>query len=109
LTTFQQIALIITAVWLVLVVVRFRRSGVVLVGGLLILGIYTLLAVILNQATASELGLSSPDSWWITIGMAMAGLAVLLVYSPLADRLASRWFKKPPTLDTFKALQQSRV
>jgi hypothetical protein len=34
-TTFQQIALFLTAIWLVLVVVRFRRSGIVLIGGLI--------------------------------------------------------------------------
>jgi membrane protease YdiL (CAAX protease family) len=109
LTIFQQIALIITVVWLVLVVVRFRRSGIVLVSGILVLGLYTLLAVIFHQATTDELGLGRPDSWWLTIGLAIAGLAVLLAYSPLADRLASRWFKKPPTLDAFKAIQQSRI
>jgi hypothetical protein len=34
-TTFQQIALFLTVIWLVLVVVRFRRSGIVLIGGLI--------------------------------------------------------------------------
>jgi len=31
----------------------------------------------------------------------------MLAYSPLADRLASRWFHKPPTLGTFRAIQES--
>src|SRR5262249_46615589 len=29
--------------------------------------------------------------------------------TPLADAIASRWIKKPPTLEAFRGLQQSRV
>lgn len=36
-------------------------------------------------------------------------LALMLAYSPLADRIATRWVDKPPTLDAFRALQQSRI
>jgi membrane protease YdiL (CAAX protease family) len=36
-------------------------------------------------------------------------LPLMLAYSPVADRIASRWFATPPTLGTFRALQQSRV
>ena len=55
-----------------------------------------------------ELGLSISVSWLSTIGFAVAWLALMLAYSPLADRLATRWVDKPPTLDAFRALQQSR-
>lgn len=53
------------------------------------------------------LGLGIPVSWLSTIGLAAAWLVLVLAYSPLADRLATRWVDKPPTLDAFRALQQS--
>ncbi len=56
----------------------------------------------------TTLGLSTSVSWLSTIGFAVAWLALMLAYSPLADRVATRWVDKPPTLDAFRALQQSR-
>ena len=106
-TTFQLVALILAAIWLVLVVVRFRRSNVVLIGGLFVIGLFTLIAFIFGKVTPVELGLGQPKSWLATILFAMVGLAVMLAYSPVADRLASRWFTKPPTLQAFGAIQQS--
>ncbi len=55
-----------------------------------------------------ELGLSISVSWLSTIGVAVAWLALMLAYSPLADRIATRWVDKPPTLGAFRAIQQSR-
>ena len=55
-----------------------------------------------------ELGLSSSVSRVSTIGLAVAWLALMLTYSPLADRLATRCVAKPPSLDAFRALQQSK-
>ena len=52
--------------------------------------------------------LSIPTSWLSTIGFSLAWLALMLAYSPLADRVATRWVDKPPTLDAFRMLQQSR-
>jgi membrane protease YdiL (CAAX protease family) len=106
-TTFQLIALLLTATWLCLVVIRFRRSTVVLIVGLFILGMYTLTALILGWVTPGQLGLGRPP-WLPTLGFALAGLAVMLAWSPLADRLAARWFPKPPTLDAFAPIRQSR-
>ncbi len=106
-TAFQLIALILTAIWLVMVAVRFRRSNVVLIGGLLVIGLCTLTAFIFEKVTPAELGLGQPRSWLTTILFALAGLAVMVAYSPLADRLASRWFKKAPTLQAFDVIQRS--
>jgi hypothetical protein len=106
-TAFQLVALILTAIWLVMVAVRFRRSNVVLIGGLFVIGLFTLTALILGKVTPAELGLGLPTSWLTTILIALAGLAVILAYSPIADRLASRWFKKAPTLQAFGVIQQS--
>jgi membrane protease YdiL (CAAX protease family) len=105
-TTFQTTALLLTAIYIVIVVVRFRRSSIVLIGGLGAMGLYTLLALAYGEATPSEIGLA-PHSWPPTIGFALVWLGLMLAYSPLADRLASRWFHKPPTLGTFRAIQES--
>ena len=104
--TFQKVGLLLTAIYIVVVVVRFRRSSVVLIGGLVALGLYTLVALAYGQVTLSEIGLGS-HSWLPTIGFALVWLGLMLAYSPLADRLASRWFQKPPTLGTFRAIQES--
>ena len=109
LTTFQLTALLLILIWLALVVVRFRSSSIVLIVGLFVIGGYTLAAFETGKVSQVELGLGVPQSWLLTLGLALAGLAVLLVCSPLADRLASRWFEKPPTLEAFRAIQQSRA
>jgi membrane protease YdiL (CAAX protease family) len=53
--------------------------------------------------------LDFPSSWLRTVVFALAGLGFMLAFSPLADLLASRWFSKPPTLQAFGAIQQSRL
>jgi CAAX protease family protein len=108
-TPFQQIALLLIVIWLVLVVVRFRRSNVVLIAGLFAIGLFALFALVLGKVTLDALGLGIPISWLPTLGFALAGLVVMLAYSPIADRLASRWFEQPPTLETFRVIQQSRL
>jgi membrane protease YdiL (CAAX protease family) len=108
LTRFQQHAVLLIAIWLLLVAARFRNSRVVLIGGLFAIGLYALVAVVGHGASMHELGLTISVSWLRTIVFAVAWLALMLAYSPLADRLATRWVEKPPTLDAFRALQQSR-
>jgi membrane protease YdiL (CAAX protease family) len=56
-----------------------------------------------------QFGLSLPASWFSTIGLALTWMALMLAYSPLADKLATRLVAKPPTLDAFRPLQQSRI
>ena len=108
-TPFQQIALLMTAIWLVLIVVRFRRSNIVLIGGLFAIGSYALVAIAYGEVTLDELGLGIPNSWLPTIGFSLAGLGLMFAYSPLADRLATRWFAKPPNLETFRVIQKSKA
>lgn len=108
-TIFQQIAFLLILIWFALIVIRFRRSTAVLVAGLVVIGVYTIVSLMLGKVTLRELGLGTPASWLSTLGIAAAGLAVILAYSPLADKLAYRWFEKPPTLDSFRAVQQSRI
>jgi membrane protease YdiL (CAAX protease family) len=108
-TTFQQTALLLTAIWLLLVVVRFRRSIMFFIGGLLAIGLYTLVTISHGDVTLDELGLGIASSWLPTIGLALAWLALMVAYSPLADWLATRWVAQPPTLEAFRAIQQSRT
>lgn len=56
-----------------------------------------------------ELGLNFPIVWLPTLGFAVTWLALMLAYSPLADRIATRWTGKPPALNAFRGLQQSRL
>jgi len=56
-----------------------------------------------------DLGLAPPNSWLTASALALAWLAVMWAYSPVADRLATRWFAKPPELSAFRALQQSKA
>ena len=72
-TSFQQTTLLITVIWAVLVFVRFRRSSIFLVGGLFVIGIYTLIFFLLGNVTLNEIGLSLPISWPPTFGFAIAG------------------------------------
>jgi membrane protease YdiL (CAAX protease family) len=108
-TTFQQIALLLIVVWLLLVVVLFRRSTGVLVAGLVAIGVYTLAAFARGDVTLKQLGLGIPRSWIPTVGFALAWLVLMLAFSPVADWLASRLVARPPTLEAFRALQQSRL
>jgi len=107
-TPFQQTAILVTAIWFVIVIVRFRRSSIVLVGGLIVIGIYILISFIYGKVTPEELGLEIPNSWLSTFGFAIAGLLVMFAYSPVADRVATRFFEEPPTLGAFGAIQESR-
>jgi CAAX protease family protein len=108
-TSFQQTALLLTLFWLAIVAIRFRRSTIVLIGGLVAIGLYTLVAFLSAKVTLSDLGLAIPDSRWRVIGFAAFWTALMFAYSPVADRLATRWFTKPPTLQSFRAIQESRV
>jgi membrane protease YdiL (CAAX protease family) len=108
-TTFQTTALLLTAIWLGIVGIRFRRSTVVLVGGLFVIGLYAAVALARGTVSADELGLAIPSRPLVTIGLVLVWLALMLAYSPLADSLATRWFAKPPTLQSFRAIQQSTV
>jgi membrane protease YdiL (CAAX protease family) len=108
-TTFQITALSITAVWILLVVVRFRRSTVVLIAGLFLVAAYTVFSLATGAVTFAELGLSPPRSWWVTIGIAVFWTGVMYAYSPVADWIASQFYEKPPTLEAFRAIQESML
>lgn len=53
-------------------------------------------------------GLNAPGSWLFAVGFALVWLGLMLFYSPVADRLATKLFSKPPTLNAFKVIQGSR-
>jgi membrane protease YdiL (CAAX protease family) len=108
-TTFQRSALLLIAIWLGIVGVRFRRSTIVLVGGLFAIAFYTGAALARGTVSADELGLVIPSRPLVMIGLVLVWWALMLAYSPLADRLATRWFAKPPTLQAFRTIQQSTL
>jgi membrane protease YdiL (CAAX protease family) len=106
---FLTSAFILTAAWLAIVALRFRRSTPVLLGGLVVLGLYTVAALVLRLTTAADLGLSLGARWPLMLALAVVWVGLMLAYSPVADALASRWFHKPPTLGAFRAIQQSTL
>jgi membrane protease YdiL (CAAX protease family) len=108
-TAFQLIAILLIILWFMLVVVQYRRSSVVLIGGLSGIGLYTLAALAFRKVTLDALGLGFSHAWLSTFGFSLAGLGVMLAYSPLADWLARRWFVKPPTLEAFGVIKQSKA
>jgi membrane protease YdiL (CAAX protease family) len=108
-TMFQERALLIAALWLIAVAVRLQRSRIVLLGGLLVLGLYAVVALLAGQLSLTELGLGLPVAWVPTLCWAVAWLALMLAWSPVADRLATRLADKPPTLGAFRALQESII
>jgi membrane protease YdiL (CAAX protease family) len=79
-----------------------------LIGGLFVVGLYVLVSFFYGQVTLAELGLGNSHSWGTTFGFGIVGLGLMLAVSPVADRIASHWFAKPPTLEVFGAIQQSR-
>jgi membrane protease YdiL (CAAX protease family) len=106
-TSFQRYAVALTAIWFLVTLPRFRRSAVVLLGGLSALGLFTLAAWLSGEVSLRELGLGVPTSWLVTVGLAVGWLVLMLAYSPLADRLATRLVDEPPSLGAFRALQRS--
>ena len=106
---FQSFAMALTAIWLVMVAVRFRKSRVVLTGGLFVVGLAVAMAILLRRASVGDFGLTAPASWLATLAFTLGWLALMLAYSPVADRIARRFVAKPPTLGAFRALQQSRL
>ena len=108
-TSFQGYALALVAVWIFVVAVRFRRSTPVLIGGLVAVALYAALEVVRGVVPIVELGLSADVSWAKTIALVVVWLALMLAYSPIADRLATRLVAEPPTLGAFKAIQESRA
>ena len=106
-TNFQLLALAATMVWLAAVASRYRRSTPVLLSGLLGIGWRALGALMTGGTTARELGLALPASWLVTFVWAAGWTALMLAYSPVADRIARQIFAAPPTLTAFRASQQS--
>jgi hypothetical protein len=70
-TTFQHTALLLIAIWLGIVGIRFRRSTIVLLGGLSAIGFYTAVALARGTVSADELGLGMPERPFVTIGLVL--------------------------------------
>jgi membrane protease YdiL (CAAX protease family) len=105
-TLFQEITLGLAVLWLAAVGWRYRRSTQVLVGGLVGLGVVTLLGLLLRLTTLRDLGIGIASADY-TLGFAIIWTGVMFAYSPIADFIASAFVKTPPTLGAFRAIQQS--
>jgi uncharacterized protein len=109
-TPFQEYALCLVAIWLLIVAVRFRRSTPVLIGGLVVVALYAIVEVARGGVSIGELGFVGGEmSWPWTFAYVLVWLALMLAYSPIADRIATRFVAKPPTLGAFRAIQESRA
>ena len=107
-TAFHAYALAGIAIWLLAVVLWFRRSTPVLVGGLVLAALGAVGAAdVLEAVTPEDLGFTRAGTWTHIILWALGGLVVMLAWSPVADRIATRLVATPPRLGAFKALQQS--
>lgn len=106
-TLFQQAALALTALWLLPVALWFRKSTRLLAAGLLGIPWLALMAAVMDWTSVEALGLAAPASWPKMAAVALGGLLVLLGWSPVADRIATRFFPQPPDLRAFRALQSS--
>lgn len=63
----------------------------------------------MTQNWLATAGLIWPIPWLHTLGFTLAGLSGLLAWTPVADRMATPLFPKPPTLGAFRGLQQSTL
>jgi hypothetical protein len=108
-TPFHLYAMALITGWLVIVGLFFRRSTIVLTSSFAGAAILVLAAWRMGYVAPREVGLGISDSWLSTVAFALVGLALMFAYSPVADRLATRWVAKPPTLGAFRALQQSKL
>jgi len=96
-------------VWLATVFLWFRRSNVVLISGLAAIGVCTLIAVATHKVAPAELGLALRWPWLPTLGLTLAWLGLMVAWSPVADRLATRWFRDQPNLRSFRVIRESRL
>jgi membrane protease YdiL (CAAX protease family) len=101
--------LLLTALWLALVATRFRTSRVILIGGLVVVAAAAFGLIARGDLEPKDLGLSAPRSWALTLGLSVGWLVIMLVYTQVADRTAARFFARPPTLEMFRAIQESRL
>lgn len=63
----------------------------------------------MSDLCALDPGFGAPRSWVSTGGFAVVWLALMLAYSPVADKIATRFVERPPRLRAFRALRESRT
>jgi len=106
---YHTITLLMTAFWLLLVVVRFRQSTAVLVGGLCGIGGLILTGLWMGEIHPAQVGLTGSRPLPLTVAAAALWCGLMLLLSPLTDRIAGRVFEDTPRLDVFRPIQESRA
>ncbi len=94
-------------VWLSVVAMRFRTSRVVLLSGLVALTGAAFGLILHGDLAPADIGLVKPRAVGLATGLSVGWTLLMLVVSPIADRIATAVFAKPPTLGAFRALQES--
>jgi hypothetical protein len=105
----MTLLLLLIAFWLVLVAVRFRASRAVLIGGLVVVAAVAFGLIAYGDLEPKTLGLAAPRSWPLTLGLSVGWVLLMLITTPLADWIATRFFATPPTLEACRAIQESRL
>ena len=104
---YQLIALALTALWMVVVLIFFRKSVIALIAGLVIIGVFVFVGLAAKRLIPADLGLSPPRSWLQVLGYGGAGAVLAAVYSPLANRFAALLVKEPLNLEAFRPIRSS--
>lgn len=96
-------------VWLVLIAARFRTALPVLVGGLVAVAMAALTLIAHGDLAPANLGLVAPRAWPLALALSVGWTALMLLLTPVADRIATAVFAKPPNLGIFRGIQESRL
>lgn len=90
----MPILLLLIAVWLVLIAVRFRHSVPVLVGGLVATAAVALALIAHGDVRPEEVGLVAPRSWPLTLGLSGGWAVLMVLLTPAADLIATALFTR---------------
>jgi membrane protease YdiL (CAAX protease family) len=101
--------LILVVAWLTPVAVRFRTSRPILLGGLLLVTVAAFVLIARGDIRPDAVGLVAPTSWLFATVLSIAWTGLMLLATPVADRIATRFFAQPPQLGAFRALKESRL
>jgi membrane protease YdiL (CAAX protease family) len=107
-TPVARSVVLLVSLGLWMVAVRHHAERAIFAAGLGGVVLYLALATLGDSAPRSVLASYPLVSPVRTLASALVALGAAIVYSPVADRLASRWVSEPPRLRVFEPLKRSR-